>query len=90
MPTFNTHESSLLHYHLRFFQSLQAANEAANIPERKHFISTFMGQIDAKNEHEKVFLKYLSFNQRKADQMVYLWSQNKSNQNNPKIDDEIF
>jgi uncharacterized protein YifE (UPF0438 family) len=90
MTTFNAREISLLHYHLRFYQSLQAGIEPANTKQRKHFISAIMGQVDAKTEHEKVFLKYLSSNQRKVDQMVHSWSLNKSHQNNPKFDDEIF
>lgn len=55
MPASNLHEISSLHYHLRFYQPLQAGIEPANTQERKHFISAIMGQVDAKNDHEIFF-----------------------------------
>jgi uncharacterized protein YifE (UPF0438 family) len=90
MTQFTKQEISLLHYHLRFYQSLQAGFTAVDTTERQHFVAVIKGEAIPTTEHEKVFLKYLSSNQTKVDGMIYRWSLNKSNPNNPSFDDEIF
>ena len=90
MTTFTKQEISLLHHHLRFYQSLQAGITPADTEDRKHFLKAIMGEIEPETEHEKVFLKYKNSNQRKVDGMVHAWSLNKKNPLNPNFDDEIF
>jgi len=90
MTTFSKREISLLHYHLRFYQSLQVGVEPVNTEKRKHFVKAIIGEIEPETEHEKVFLKYLKSNQQKVNGMVHAWSLNKSNKLNPEFDDEIF
>ena len=89
MTKFSSREISLLHHHLRFYHSLQAGVIPLNNEERRHFHKALMGEVDAKTEHEKVYLKYLSGNKQKIDAMVHAWSLNKSNPRNPDFDDEF-
>ena len=90
MTTFTKREISLLHYHLKFYQSLQAGITPADTEERKHFLQAIMGKVEPQTEHEKVYMKYVNSNQQKVDGMIHAWSLNKSNPLNPNFDDEIF
>ena len=90
MTTFTKREISLLHYHLKFYESLQAGITPADTEKRKHFLEAIMGQVEPTTEHEKLFLKYKMSNQQKVDGMIHAWSLNKLNPLNPNFDDEIF
>lgn len=89
MTQFTKREISLLHHHLKFYQSLQAEVGEVDTEAKRHFVEVLKGNAEPETEHEKVFLKYLSSNQQKVDGMIHAWSLNKDNPRNPNFDDEI-
>lgn len=89
MTTFTKREISLLYYHLKFYQSLQAGIIPADTETRTHFLEAIMGKAEPETEHEKVFLKYQKSNQQKVNVMIHAWSLNKK-LTNTRLDDEIF
>lgn len=77
MTTFTKREISLLYYHLKFYESIQAGVTPADTETRKHFLEAIMGKTEPETEHEKVFLKYKKSNQQKVNAMIHAWSLNK-------------